>query len=312
MTLSHSLFIIVLTLLNIGGALWLLWWTRRSRGEPSLTQETTGHVWDGDLRELNNPLPRWWLWLFIITVAFGGVYLALYPGLGSYEGTLGWSARAEHEAQRAENARRLERTLAPFSVKAVTELTHDAAALDIGRNLFLNNCSTCHGSDGGGAPGFPNLTDRDWLWGGEPDRVVETISQGRTGVMPAWGGVLGAGGVEDMLSYVFSLQGRKLSGDAQAGGARFAELCSGCHGRDGRGIPAMGTPDLTDPVWLHGGALATVRESIAKGRTSSMPAHATRLGETRVKLLAAYVLALGRAPEGEPPAADTSHATASR
>ena len=294
MTFSHSAFIIVLTLLNIAGALWLLWWTRRSHGEASITTETTGHVWDGDLRELNNPLPRWWLWLFIITVAFGGIYLVLYPGLGSYEGTLKWSARAEHAAEATENARRLEVTLAPYASRDVRELSRDTIAVDIGRNLFLNNCAACHGSDGGGAPGFPNLTDADWLWGADPALVVQTISEGRNGVMPAWGELLGTGGVEDMLSYVFSLQGRELSaGNKHAGGARFAELCAACHGVDGRGNPAMGTPNLTDRIWLHGGALTSVRDSIAKGRAGSMPAHGARLGETRVKLLAAYVLTLG-------------------
>jgi cytochrome c oxidase cbb3-type subunit 3 len=289
-----------------------LWWTRRSHGEASVTTETTGHVWDGDLRELNNPLPRWWLWLFIITVAFGGIYLVLYPGLGNYEGTLEWSARAEHAAEASENARRLEVTLAPYASRDVRELSQDAVAVDIGRNLFLNNCAACHGSDGGGAPGFPNLTDADWLWGSDPALVVQTISEGRNGVMPAWGELLGTGGVEDMLSYVFSLQGRELSaGNKHAGGARFAELCAACHGVDGRGNPALGTPNLADRVWLHGGALTSVRDSIAKGRAGSMPAHGTRLGETRVKLLAAYVLTLGSQQQAGTVAAGAGDVTAS-
>jgi cytochrome c oxidase cbb3-type subunit 3 len=292
MTLAHSIFIIALTLANILGALWLLWWTRRSHGEAA-AGETTGHVWDGDLTELNNPLPRWWLWLFIITVAFGGVYLALYPGLGSYQGTLAWSSRAEHDAQARANAERIERTLAPFSTRAVAEINTDPKALTIGRNLFLNNCATCHGSDGGGATGFPNLTDQDWLWGGDPDTVVATISSGRTGVMPPWGGALGDAGLEDVLSYVLGLQGRKIAtGDARVGGEKFAMFCAACHGADARGNPALGTPNLTDAVWLHGGSLAAVRASIRDGRGGAMPAHAGRLGETRIKLLAAYVLSL--------------------
>jgi cytochrome c oxidase cbb3-type subunit 3 len=294
MTRAHSLFIIVLTVLNIAGALWLLWWTRRSTGETSASVTTTGHVWDEDLTELNNPLPRWWLWLFIITVAFGGAYLALYPGLGSWQGTLGWSSRAEHEEQSRANAARIEKTLSPFVARSVTALERDPAALAIGRNLFLNNCAACHGSDGGGAPGFPNLTDKDWLWGGDPDTVVATISNGRTGVMPAWRPVLGTQGVENVLDYVFSLQGRKLeAGDVDAGKAKFAELCAACHGADAHGNPAMGAPNLTDGTWLHGGALTTVRATIENGRTGTMPPHLARLGETRVKLLAAYVLSLG-------------------
>jgi cytochrome c oxidase cbb3-type subunit 3 len=289
---------------------------RRSRGEAAKTTETTGHVWDGDLKELNNPLPRWWLWLFIITVVFAGVYLALYPGLGTYQGVLGWTSRGEHAEQSAANAARLERTLAPFAARDVTALATEARAMEIGRNLFLNNCATCHGSDGGGAPGFPNLTDRDWLWGGDPERVVETVSNGRTGVMPAWGPVLGNQGVEDVLAYVFSLQGRTLAaGDARVGRQRYAEICSACHGIDGKGNPVLGAPNLADAVWLHGGAVATVRESIEKGRNGVMPGHLTRLGETRVKLLAAYALSLSRSLEqGETltAAAGTDHATADR
>jgi cytochrome c oxidase cbb3-type subunit III len=298
MTRAHSIFIVVLTIANILGALWLLWWTRRSHADPLVTAETTGHVWDGDLQELNNPLPRWWLWLFIITVAFGGCYLLLYPGLGSYQGTLQWSSRAEHAADAAANARRIEKTLARFASASVPELERDPSALGVGRNLFLNNCAACHGSDGGGAPGFPNLTDKDWLWGGTPEKVVETISNGRMGVMPPWGEALGSRGVEDVLDYVFSLQGRRLeAGDVAAGKEKFSQLCAACHGADARGNPDMGTPNLADGIWLHGGALATVRDSIEKGRTGTMPAHAARLGETRVKLLAAYVLSLSASPE---------------
>jgi cytochrome c oxidase cbb3-type subunit 3 len=295
MTTGQSLFIIVLTVANIGGCLWLLWWTRRSPGEASSTEHTTGHVWDEDLTELNNPLPRWWLWLFLITVVFAVVYVVLYPGLGSWKGTLGWSSQAEHQADATLNAARVEKTLAPYAVRTLGELTTDSAALDIGRNLFLNNCATCHGSDGGGAPGFPNLTDDDWLWGGDPDTVLATVSNGRMGVMPPWGEALGSGGVENVLAYVMSLSGRKLAaGNVTAGGQKFAELCSACHGLDGRGNPAMGAPNLTDATWLHGGSLGAVRETIAKGRTGTMPAHVARLGETRVKLLTAYVLSLGR------------------
>ncbi len=310
MTRAHGIFIVVLTLANIAGALWLLWWTRRSPGETASGGATTGHVWDEDLRELNNPLPRWWLWLFIITVVFGGAYLTLYPGLGEYRGTLGWSARAEHDAEARANAARIERTLAPYAPRAVGDLAQDAAALNVGRNLFLNNCAACHGSDGGGAPGFPNLTDTDWLWGGEPEMVVATISNGRIGVMPAWGEVLGPRGVDDVLAYVFSLHGRTLpSGDARTGAVKFAELCAACHGGDGRGMVALGAPNLTDGIWLHGGAVATVRQTIEKGRMGAMPAHAPRLGETRVKLLAAYVLSLGARDAPQVASADSAGAT---
>ncbi len=299
MTRAHSIFIIALTLANIAGALWLLWWTRRSRGEQVTQSETTGHVWDEDLRELNNPLPRWWLWLFIITVAFAGVYLALYPGLGSYSGTLGWSSRGEHAAAAAANAQRIERAMAPYSDRAVADLAGDPAALNVGRNLFLNNCAACHGSDGGGAPGFPNLSDDDWLWGGDADALVATIADGRIGAMPPWGEALGEQGVVEMAEYVQKLGG----GVSTAGpnGQKFAMLCAACHGADARGNKLLGAPDLTDGIWLHGGTTAAVRETIAKGRTGAMPAHGQRLGTTRVKLVAAYVMSL-RAP-GEDDAA---------
>ncbi len=293
MTRAHSIFIVTLTLANIAGALWLLWWTRRSPADSTLDVYTTGHLWDTDLQELNNPLPRWWLWLFIISVAFGGCYLVLYPGFGSFTGTLHWTSQGEHAAEAASNTQRIERALAPYAARTVVQLQGDPAALNIGRNLFLNNCAACHGSDGGGAPGFPNLTDNDWLYGGDPDTVVATIANGRVAVMPAWGEALGTRGVEDVLDYVYSLHGAQLTaGNAAAGKIKFGELCAACHGPDGRGIRAMGTPNLTDQIWLNGGALQTVRETIEKGRNGIMPAHAARLGETRIKLLAAYVLSL--------------------
>lgn len=295
MTFGQSLFIIVLTVANVAGCVWLLWWTRRSPGEGGTTEHTTGHVWDEDITELNNPLPRWWLWVFIITVVFGVVYLVLYPGLGTWRGTLGWSSSSELQTDLRQNAERIEKSLAPYASRSVIQLMGDPAAVSVGRNLFLNNCAACHGSDGGGAPGFPNLTDKDWLYGGDPDTVVATVSNGRTGVMPAWGEVLGSRGVEDVLAYVMSLSGRKLeAGNVAAGKQKFSELCVACHGPEGKGNPAMGAPNLTDNIWLHGGSLAAVRETIEKGRTGTMPAHSARLGETRVKLLAAYVLSLQR------------------
>ena len=290
-----SALITIATLLNIAGVLWLLWWTSKRRGKGP-EAETTGHVWDESLSEYNNPLPRWWLGLFLLTVVFGLAYLALYPGLGNYSGIRGWSEVGQYEAQSRAAEAVLARTFARFEKTPVTVLATDAGALRIGRNLFLNNCAGCHGSDARGAPGFPNLTDRDWLWGGDPESVLASIRSGRTGVMMAWQPALGDSGVENVLAYVMSLSGRKLpAGNVAAGQTTFSQVCVACHGPDARGNPQLGAPNLTDSIWLHGGGLATIRETIAKGRQGQMPAHGERLGDTRTKLVAAYVLSLGGA-----------------
>lgn len=296
-----SALISIPTLLNIAAIVVLLWWTSRRRGSDARTTaepETTGHVWDEDLREYNNPLPRWWLGLFVLTVIFGLVYLALYPGLGTFKGANNWTQEAQYESQSRQAEAQLARTFAPYEKAPLDTLERDPTALRVGKNLFLNNCAGCHGSDARGAPGFPNLVDHDWLWGGTPETVLTTIRDGRTGVMPAWKPVLGSEGVENVLTYVMSLSGRKLpAGDAAAGQKTFEQICSACHGPEGKGNVALGAPNLTDSVWLNGGALATIRDSISYGRQGQMPAHLERLGETRTKLLAAYVLSLGGASD---------------
>lgn len=297
MNTAVGVVVTVVVLVNIGAMIALLVGLRRKRGEASTTTQTTGHVWDGDLRELNNPLPRWWLWLFVGTVVFGLAYLAIYPGLGNFSGISGWSSPGQLKEQSAAADRLLEHTLEPYEHRTAQALASSPDALRIGRNLFVNNCAACHGSDGRGAPGFPNLSDRDWLWGGTPDAIVQSISAGRQSTMPAWREALGGdSGVEDVLRYVMSLSGRDLpAGDLANGRAKFAAICSACHGADGRGNQLLGAPNLTDQIWLNGGSIVAVRESIANGRHAEMPAHLDRLGETRVNLLAAYVISLGGA-----------------
>jgi cytochrome c oxidase cbb3-type subunit III len=292
-----ALVIAIVVLLNIAALMYLLFGLRRQRGEKSVTTETTGHVWDEDLRELNNPLPRWWLWLFVITTVFGLGYLVVYPGLGNYRGTAGWSSQGQLAEQTASSEALLEKTFQPFEHRSPVELATNPGAVRIGRNLFVNNCAACHGSDARGAPGFPNLTDHDWLWGGTPEAIEQSIAQGRTSTMPPWKQALGGdAGVEDTLRYVMSLSGRELpAGDLNSGKAKFAAICTACHGPDAHGNQALGAPNLTDPIWLNGGAVATVRESIANGRHAEMPAHLERLGQTRVNLLTAYVISLGGA-----------------
>ena len=297
MSPAVSIFIIVLTVLNTVAAVWLLVWMRKRRGEAERTSDTTGHVWDGDLREYNNPLPRWWLWLFVLSVVFAVVYVALYPGLGNMRGVLGWSQVKEWQQMQAQQERQAQTILARFAERDPLELAADPAAVAIGRNLFANNCAACHGSDGRGATGFPNLTDADWLWGGDAEMVRTSIAQGRMGIMAPWQEVLGDQGVGDVAAYVMTLSGRKASaGDATVGAAQYATYCVACHGSDGRGNMAVGAPDLTDGIWLHGGSEARIRETIALGRQNNMPAQESRLGDTRIRLLAAYVLSLGEGP----------------
>jgi len=286
------------TLVNIAAVLLLLWWTSRRRGDET-EAETTGHVWDGDLSEYNKPLPRWWLILFVATVVFGVAYLALYPGLGNFLGLTKWTQVQQYEAEARDAEALLARTFAPFEKESVVAMVSDPMAVRRGRNLFLNNCATCHGSDAGGAVGFPSLTDKDWLWGGTPEAVLLTIQNGRTAMMPPWQPVLGEEGVDNVLAYVLSLSGRKLStGNVEAGSKTFAQICSACHGPDARGNVLLGAPNLTDRIWLNGGSAPAIRESIAKGRQGQMPAHLERLGDVRTKLLAAYVLSLQQQPSG--------------
>ncbi len=297
MSTGLHLFIIILTSLNIIGACWLMLAMRkRGAGDSGPSSETTGHVWDGDLGEYNNPLPRWWLWLFFISVAFAIVYLVLYPGFGNFSGRLGWTSANQHaEIQRSAEAQ-AQQVFARFKGKSITELRADPVAHGIGRNLFANNCAICHGADGYGNAGFPSLVDRDWLYGGTPELVEATIAGGRTGVMIAWQDVLGNEGLEDVLSYVLSLSGRTVpAGNVANGKTLFMTNCIACHGPDGKGNQALGAPDLTDQIWLYGGTVDAIRTSIAKGRQGQMPAQLTRLGEERVRLLAAYVLSLSDA-----------------
>jgi cytochrome c oxidase cbb3-type subunit 3 len=311
MTHPASVFVVVFTAINVLACLWLLWWTSRSRqtGQADALQPAvagadvpaagkTGHVWDGDLEEFNNPLPRWWLGLFIITVLFGAAYLIVFPGLGNFSGVKRWSSIESYEAQMKEQRARFEERVASLSGKSLQQLANDPSAMATARNLFGANCSTCHGSDARGARGFPNLTDHDWLWGGDDQTVYQSIAQGRHGMMPALGAVLGDSGLNEVASYVVSLGGRKAPADwVAAGKERFATICAGCHGTDAQGNPQLGAPNLTDGTWLHGGDFDTVRATITNGRDSQMPAHATTLGDSKVRLLAAYVLSLSHSKE---------------
>jgi cytochrome c oxidase cbb3-type subunit 3 len=294
-TAGWSWYVAVLTIANILACLWLLWWTRRKRDDKP-EGETTGHVWDGDLVEGNKPMPRWWINLFYITIVFAFAYLLWYPGLGAFAGVGNWSSRQKHAADVAAAQAKLEPILARYRGEPLATLAADAAAVELGRSVFANNCSTCHGSDARGARGFPNLVDSDWQWGGEPDTVVATILNGRQAAMPPLGSALGSDGITATVAYVQSLSGQPADPAlVTAGSAHFQALCVACHGPEGRGNPLLGAPNLTDGTWLYGGDGATIAETISGGRTGRMPAYAMLIGEDRSRLAAAWVLAQGRA-----------------
>ena len=297
MTSGWSLFIVIVTIVNIVACLWLLRWTMKPRaaGEKIGGGADTGHVWDQDLREYNNPLPKWWLWVFYLTVAFGLVYLALYPGLGTWKGTQGWSQASQYQQEKDAVEATAAAYTAPFASMTVQQLADDPKAMAAAHNIFQNNCAQCHGSDGGGTPGhYPNLANSDWQWGGDAVAVVTTITGGRTAMMlPKGGANLDEQGVKQVVAYARTLSGQPADATlAAAGKATFDTVCFACHGPDGKGNPIMGAPNLTDNVWLYGGDEATITETVTKGRTGQMPAWGDKLGEQRVKLLAAYVTRL--------------------
>jgi len=263
---------------------------------------TTGHIWDEDLAEWNNPLPRWWMWLFYLTIVFSLVYLVLYPGLGSYSGYFGWSSSGQYQEEEARAAAIYAPIFERYLKQDIPTVAANPEAREIGQRLFLNYCSRCHGSDAGGAPGFPNLRDKDWLYGGDAETIKASIANGRNGVMPPRGAVVGGdGGAKDVANYVRSLSG--LTHDslrAFRGKSKFMEACAACHGVDAKGNKAIGAPNLTDDVWLYGGSEKSIIETIMKGRGTSrvtegqsvMPAHKNFLDEGKIHLLAAYVYGL--------------------
>jgi cytochrome c oxidase cbb3-type subunit III len=258
--------------------------------------ETMGHTWDGDLAEYNNPMPRWWMWLFYLTVAFGLVYLVLYPGLGSYAGVWGWSSTGQWENEQKKANEQYGPIFAKFAQQDIKTLSADPDAHRIGERLFLNYCAQCHGSDARGARGFPNLTDNDWLYGGEPEKIEETIANGRGGMMPPMGEAIGGEqAVKEVANYVLSLSGANHDAAlAAAGKPKFETVCGACHTPAGTGNQALGAPNLTDKIWLYGGSEKTIVETITKGRNGHMPAHKALLGDAKVHLLAAYVYGLSQ------------------
>jgi len=255
--------------------------------------QTTGHVWDGDLRELNNPLPRWWVGLFVLTIVFSVGYLALYPGLGAHEGKLGWSSAKAYQDEVIKAKATEAGVYAVFKDQPVERMAGNPQALAIGERLFLNNCAACHGSDARGGKSYPNLTDKDWLHGGTPEKIIETITQGRHGVMPPMAAAVGTSEeVRQLANYVLSLSGSAHNSlMAELGRDKF-KACAACHGADGKGNQALGAPNLTDKTWLHGWGEAAIVDIVTKGKTNIMPAQKDRLTAEQIKVLASYVWGL--------------------
>ena len=289
-----SVFIAAATLIGLILCLVLLFIA--SKRTVMANDNSTGHVWDVDLKEMNNPLPLWWMGLFVITVVFGGAYLLLYPGLGSAKGALGWSSKEQYQAEQQAAAVAMSAVYAQYVGQSVETLIKDPKAMAIGERLFINNCAACHGSDAKGSKGFPNLTDKDWLYGDSHDKIIETITRGRQGNMPPMAAAVGsAQDVRNLANYVLSLSGSPHNSiAAQAGQPKFA-VCAGCHGANGKGNQALGAPNLTDKVWLHGWGEEAIVNIVTQGKQNVMPAQAERLTPEQIHVLAGYVMRLSGA-----------------
>lgn len=289
-------YIIIIVAIVIGGCTWLLIWTRKdATNDPIKPHETMGHAFDG-IEEYNNPLPRWWLFLFYGTIVFAIGYLILYPGLGHFQGVLGWTSAGAHEKEVQKAEEKYGPLFASYAKTPIVDLAKDTKAMEIGQRLFATNCSVCHGSDAKGAVGFPNLTDNDWLYGGEPEQIEQTILHGRQGNMPK-GGLLqnpSEGDVNELAQYVLSLSGKTGLNPrlVKSGEALFQQGCAACHGADGKGSIAAGAPNLADNIWLFGGSANAIKNTIRYGRAGVMPAHKDLLGEDKVHILAAYIYSL--------------------
>lgn len=294
-----SVYVAAITLIGIFGCLLLLILVARKK-VVSAGDNTTGHVWDEDLRELNNPMPKWWMGLFVITVVFGLAYLAAYPGLGGFGGKLDWSQTGAYEKEMAKAKADLEPMYAKFTSMPTEEMAKDPQAMAIGERLFMNNCAQCHGSDARGSKSFPNLADGDWLHGGTPDKIKETITNGRIGVMPPMAAAVGtADDVRNVAHYVLSLSGSPHDAvKASQGKSKFV-ACAACHGMDGKGNIAMGAPNLTDDIWLHGWGEAAIVNIVNNGKHNEMPAQKEKLTEAQIAVLASYVWSLSNTQDAK-------------
>ena len=289
---SH--YIAWITLAGILACVVLLWLTSRKKLAGS-ADNTTGHVWDEDLREMNNPLPLWWVGMFVITIVFALFYLILYPGLGSSEGSLAWTSQKQYQQEVDQANADVAPLYARFDAMAAEQVALDPQARHIGEHLFLNNCAQCHASDARGTKGFPNLTDGDWLYGGSPEQIRTSITQGRQGNMPPMGSVVGApDDVKNLAHHVLSLSGSPHDALRAALGKGKFGACAACHGADAKGNQALGAPNLTDKVWLHGWGEEAIVAMVTQGKLNQMPAQEGRLTPSQIHVLSAYVWGLSQ------------------
>ena len=283
------------TILFVIWCVWLISWSSRQGPANVADDEVVGHKWDGDLEEWNNPAPKWWLYLYFITIAWAVGYLVAFPGLGNYEGMLGWSQEGQYEAEMQAAAENYDPIYEEFAAMDFEVLSQNAQAQALGKSLYASYCTTCHGSDARGAPGYPNLTDNVWLWGNAESELYISIANGRNAVMPVLAPALGGDeGIANMAKYVKSLSGGEADAGAMSAQPMFVALCSACHGVDGTGNKIFGAPNLTNDIWLYGGSLETIQETLLNGRNGVMPAHGDLLGENRTKILAAYIYSLSQ------------------
>lgn len=284
-----SWFVIVGTLGSLLVFLVFLFVNRKTSGE-----ETSGHEWDG-IQEFDNPLPFWWVGLFIFSMVFAVGYLIWYPGLGKFEGTAGWTSEQQWQAQTIAHEQRFAPLYAKLATMTPAELAGDRLATQVGRRLFINHCSTCHGVTAQGSTGFPDLQDNEWIWGAGFDNIKFAITNGRTAVMPALGKALGEQGVSDITQYLLAQTGREHGKTAAARGRdQYAIMCAVCHGPDGTGDPALGAPNLTDNVWLYGGTAKAIAHSLSNGRNGTMPGFSEVLDQQKIHILAGYVNGLSQ------------------
>lgn len=286
-------YIAIVALAGIVFCIWLLFTQRRWLGKEVQQTQDTGHVWDGNLMELNNPVPRWWTVFYLALCIFSFGYLVLYPGLGEFKGILNYSTAQDVKASQEALAEKIRPFYARYDAMSIEEVAADTQAREIGQRLFLNNCAQCHGSDAQGSTSFPNLTNKDWLYGGSPEQIMQSITNGRHGIMPSMSAQVSASEASDIAQYVRSLSG--LASDSLQvvrGKGAFEANCIACHGVDGKGNQALGAPNLTDDVWLYGSSEATIVQTILGGRDNQMPAQEGILTPEQIRMLTAWVWGL--------------------